>query len=88
MADMAAFSLEDTHSLEGPRERVSVAPLAIGYVSLSFFARNFLISAFVGSPEQCWLCPAWRAGRAWGALHEMAGKKSLTTGQARFPWAF
>jgi hypothetical protein len=27
-------------------------------------------------------------GRAWGALHEMAGKKSLTTGQARFPWAF
>ena len=29
-----------------------------------------------------------RAGRAWGALHEVAGKKSLTTGQARFPWAF
>ena len=27
------------------------------------------------------------AGR-WGALHEMAGKNSLTTGQARFPWAF
>jgi len=31
---------------------------------------------------------ALRAGRAWGALHEVAGKKSLTTGQARFPWAF
>ena len=58
MADMAAFSLEDTHSLQGPRERASVAPLAIGYASLSFFARNFLISAFVGSLERCWLFPA------------------------------
>jgi hypothetical protein len=28
------------------------------------------------------------AGRGWGILHEMKGKKSLTTGQARFPWAF
>jgi len=46
----------------GPRERASVAPLAIGYASLSFFARNFLISAFVGSPEQCWLCPTWAVG--------------------------
>jgi hypothetical protein len=28
------------------------------------------------------------AGRGWGILHEKKGKKSLTTGQARFPWAF
>jgi hypothetical protein len=36
----------------------SLGALAIGYALLPFFAKNLLISAFVGSRKQCWLCPA------------------------------
>jgi hypothetical protein len=34
------------------------APLADGYALLPFFAKDLLISAFVGSRMQCWLCAA------------------------------
>ena len=36
----------------------SVVAQAIGYALLPFFAKNVLISAFVGSRKGCWLFPA------------------------------
>jgi hypothetical protein len=36
----------------------SVGAQAIGYALLPFFAKNVLISAFVGSRKGCWLFPA------------------------------
>ena len=64
----------------GTRWRFSRAT-AIGYASLSFFAKNLLISAFVGSRKRYWLSGTSGAGRGWGTVHEMAGKKPLTTGR-------
>ena len=63
----------------GTRWRFSRAT-AIGYASLPFFAKNLLISAFVGSRKRYWLsCTSGPVGL--GTVHEMAGKKSLTTGR-------
>ena len=54
---------------------------AIGYALLPFFAKNVLISAFVGSRKGCWLFPARGGAGRVGELHEMASKYSLTTGR-------
>jgi hypothetical protein len=57
--------------------------MAIGYASLPFL--NLLISPFVGSRKCAWLCHMSGAGRDWGTVHEMASKKSLTTGRHASP---
>ena len=62
--------------------------MTIGYAPLSFFAKNFRISAFVGPRSSAGYAVHGRRRSRLGNLHEMKGKKSLTTGQARFPWAF
>ena len=59
----------------------SVGAQAIGYALLPFFAKNVLISAFVGSRKGCWLFPARAVPVGLGTVHEMASKYSLTTGR-------
>jgi hypothetical protein len=63
------------------------APRAIGYSPVPFFAKNLLISAFLGSWKRCWLLPARAMPVGAGEpVREMA-KKSLNDRPARFPCA-
>jgi hypothetical protein len=63
----------------GTRWRFSRAT-AVGYASLPFFAKNLLISAFVGSGSGTGY-PAQAMPVGLGTVPKMAGKKSLTTGR-------
>jgi hypothetical protein len=61
--------------------------MTIGYAPLSFFAKN-RISAFVGPRSSAGYAVHGRRQSRLGILARNESKKSLTTGQARFPWAF
>ena len=62
--------------------------LRLGMLRCPSLREIFLFPPSSGPRSSAGYALRGRAGRAWGALHEVSGKKSLTTGQARFLWEF